>query len=155
MAAKKTKKAVKGPLATGRRPQAQARKQAKGSKTRSAKPVAKKAGVSKPVTAKAVSAKALSAITPLEDRIVVTVNGPSETTAGGIIIPGSVASRPSRGTVLAKGRGKRNKKGQLRPLEVEVGDEVLFGEYAGTKLTLEGDEVLILREEEILGLVEK
>jgi chaperonin GroES len=98
------------------------------------------------------SASARAMITPLDDRLVVSVEGPSETTAGGIIIPGTVMARPSRGKVLAKGRGRRNKKGQRRPLAVEVGDEVLFAEFAGTKLQLGDEEVLILREDEVLGV---
>ncbi|MGE0526961.1 MAG: co-chaperone GroES [Bdellovibrionales bacterium] len=92
-------------------------------------------------------------ITPLEDRLIVRMEGVSETTAGGIIIPGTVHERPHRGEVLAIGRGRRNKKGQVRPLDVNVGDHVLFPEFAGTKLALEGEEVLILREEEVLGIV--
>jgi chaperonin GroES len=90
---------------------------------------------------------------PLEDRLLVHAEGPSETTAGGIFIPGTAEQRPNRGRVLAKGRGRRNKKGQIRPLDVSVGEFVLFPEFAGTQVTLEGQDLLILREEEVLGVV--
>ncbi len=90
--------------------------------------------------------------TPLDDRIVVAVEEQSEKTAGGIIIPGNVNARPNRGTVLAKGRGRRGKKGVIRPLDVNVGDHVLFPEFAGTKIQIDGAEFLILREEDLLGV---
>jgi chaperonin GroES len=91
-------------------------------------------------------------LTPLDDRILISVEGASEVTAGGIIIPGTVAQRPNRGKVLATGRGRRSKKGQLRPLDVNVGDTVLYPEHAGTPVTLQGAEFLILREEDVLGI---
>ncbi len=95
-----------------------------------------------------------NALTPLDDRILVSVEGPAETTAGGIIIPGSVTmERPNRGKVIASGRGRRNKKGKVRPLDVGVGDTVLFTDYAGTKVEIEGQELLILREEDVLAIV--
>ena len=106
---------------------------------------------SKKVTLKA--ATVTSVITPLDDRVVVAPQPAEEVTAGGLIIPGTIDSRPSRGTVLAKGRGRRTKKGAFLPLDVNVGDEVLFGEFAGTKLTVAGNEILILREEDLLGIV--
>lgn len=130
-----------------------------------AKPAPKKKIVKKAVkTAKAVakrpapSAKPVKAakinfsLIPLDDRVLVAAEGPSETTAGGIIIPGNAAQRPNRGRVLAAGRGKRNKKGQVRPLDVNVGDMVLYPEFSGTAITLNGEEFLILREEEVLGV---
>ncbi len=123
------------------------------------KPVAKKAVSKKaaPKKAKPVAAtkavKKWSTLTPLDDRLLVAVDGPAEKTAGGIIIPGTVAERPEQGTIVASGRGRRNKKGQVRPLDVGVGDKVLFAKYAGTKVELEGTELLILREEEVLGIV--
>lgn len=132
-------------------------------KMKSAKPVAKSAASAKS-SAKASPAKNTRAsvpavkfnsksLTPLDDRLLVTVEAPAETTAGGIIIPGTMSERPSRGTVVASGRGRRGKKGNLRPLDVEVGDTVLFGEYAGMKIEIDGQELLILREEEVLGIV--
>jgi chaperonin GroES len=93
------------------------------------------------------------AFKPIEDRVLIAVQEASETTAGGIIIPGNVESRPSQGTVLAKGPGRRGKKGQIRPLDVNVGDLVLFPEYAGSKIQIAGDDFLILREDELLGIV--
>lgn len=89
---------------------------------------------------------------PLDDRIIISVEQMAEKTAGGIIIPGSVSERPSRGTVLATGPGRRNKKGVVRPLDVNVGDTVLFPQYAGQKIEIGADEFLILREEEVLGI---
>jgi chaperonin GroES len=92
-------------------------------------------------------------ISPLQDRLVVSVSEPRTKTAGGIIIPGTVATQSNKGKVLAVGPGARTKKGQLRPPDVRVGDEVLYSEHAGTKLAVQGQEVLILREEEILGIL--
>lgn len=92
-------------------------------------------------------------IAPLADRILVAVEGESETTAGGLYIPATASDRPHRGKVLALGPGRRNKKGQIRPLDVQTGDTVLFEEYSGTNVTIEGVECLILREEEVLGIV--
>ncbi len=89
---------------------------------------------------------------PLDDRIIISVEPMAEKTAGGIIIPGSVSERPSRGTVLATGPGRRNKKGVVRPLDVNVGDTVLFPQFAGQKIEIGADEFLILREEEVLGI---
>lgn len=94
-----------------------------------------------------------SRFAPLDDRIVISPEKMSEVTAGGIIIPGSRDERPNRGTVLAKGPGRRSKKGVIRPLDVNVGDRVLFPEFAGTKIQIDGDEFLILREEDLLGIV--
>ncbi len=93
------------------------------------------------------------ALTPLEDRVVVMVHGPAEKTAGGIIIPGTVSERPNQGKILAVGRGRRNKKGHVRPLDVSVGQDILFPQFAGTPIQLDGEEYLILREEEVLGIV--
>lgn len=128
-------------------------------KKKSAKPAPKKAA-KKTTAQKTVSKSApkLAAIPaksliPLEDRLLVSVEGPSETTAGGIIIPGTVSERPNRGRVLASGRGRRNKKGSVRPLDVSVGDTVLFSSYAGTKVEIGGEELLILREEDVLAIV--
>lgn len=93
-------------------------------------------------------------LSPLDDRILVIVEGASDVTAGGIIIPGTAtAEKPNRGEVVAKGPGRRSKKGSVRPLDVQVGDQVLFPQYAGTKITIEEQECLILREEDLLGIV--
>jgi len=92
-------------------------------------------------------------ISPLEDRVIVRPDQRPDMTAGGLFIPGTAdTGRPVRGQVLAAGRGRRNKKGQLRPLDVEVGDRVVYAEWAGTSAEIGGLEVLILREDEILAI---
>ncbi len=93
-------------------------------------------------------------LTPLEDRIVVRIAISDEKTAGGLYIPGTVTSQPDRGQVLAKGPGRRDKKGRLRPLDVEVGDTVVFPQYTGTKISISGEDFLIMREDDVLGVVE-
>lgn len=109
----------------------------------------KTAPMKKPSSLSAIPSKM---ITPLDDRIIVAVDQMPEKTQGGIIIPGVVAERPNRGTVMAAGPGRRNKKGVVRPLDVNVGDVVLFPQYAGQKIEIGANEFLILREEEILGI---
>ena len=132
-------------------------------KATKAKKSAKKAAPKK-VAAKKTATKAKPAvktpttnwekhITPLDDRMIVAPEAQATMTAGGIIIPSSVNDRPVRGKVLATGRGRRNKKGQLRPLGVKVGDQVMYAEWSGTKIEVSGQEVLILREEDVLGIV--
>jgi chaperonin GroES len=76
------------------------------------------------------------------------------TSAGGIVIPDSAAEKPIQGEVLAIGRGKLLDNGEVRPLDVKVGDRVLFGKYSGTEVKLAGDEFLVMREEDIMGIVE-
>ena len=93
-------------------------------------------------------------IRPLQDRVVVKRMPEETTSAGGIVIPDSATEKPSRGEVLAVGNGKVNSNGDVRPLDVKVGDKVLFGKYAGTEVKVDGDEVLIMREEDILGVLE-
>jgi chaperonin GroES len=112
--------------------------------------------VAKKVVAKAAQGRqsgVTAFLTPLDDRVVIAPTVAGNKTAGGLIIPDSATQKPIRGTVLAKGRGHRNKKGKLRPLDVNVGDEVLFAEFAGTKITFDGNEFLILREADVLGVV--
>lgn len=93
-------------------------------------------------------------IRPLQDRVVVKRMPEETTSAGGIVIPDSATEKPSRGEVLAVGGGKVNSNGDVRPLDVKVGDKVLFGKYAGTEVKVDGEEVLIMREEDILGVFE-
>jgi len=93
-------------------------------------------------------------IRPLQDRVVVKRMEEERTSAGGIVIPDSATEKPSRGEVLAVGNGKVTSNGDVRPLDVKAGDQVLFGKYAGTEIKLDGDEVLIMREEDILGVFE-
>ena len=92
--------------------------------------------------------------TPLHDRIVVRRVEEAETTRGGIIIPDSAKDKPQEGEIIAVGRGKSNDEGKVFPLAVKEGDRVLFGKYAGTEIKLEGEEHLILREEDVLGVIE-
>lgn len=120
----------------------------------------KAASVKKPVVAgkskSMPSATALAnALRPLADRLLIFVEAAPEKTAGGLYIPTtSAGERPTKGKVIAKGTGLRNKKGQVRPLDVAVGDAVLFPDYAGTKLVLEGTELLMIHEAEVLGIAE-
>jgi chaperonin GroES len=89
-------------------------------------------------------------LTPLHDRVIVKRIEEKETVKGGIIIPDSAKEKPMEGEVIAVGSGKREK-GELIPLDVKPGDRVLFGKYGGTEIKLDGEEFLILREEEILA----
>ena len=93
-------------------------------------------------------------IRPLHDRILVKRLDAEQKTKGGIIIPDSAKEKPIEATVIAVGNGRTNDKGEVRPLEVKAGDRVLFGKYSGTEVKIDGEEHLILREEEILGVVE-
>jgi chaperonin GroES len=91
---------------------------------------------------------------PLNDRVVVKRTEEEERTAGGIIIPDSAKEKPIQGEVLAVGSGKLGEDGTRRPLDVKAGDRVLFGKYAGTDIKVEGDELLIMREDDILAVIE-
>lgn len=93
-------------------------------------------------------------IRPLQDRVVVKRMEEATTSAGGILIPDSATEKPSRGEVIAVGNGKVNSNGDVRPLDVKAGDQILFGKYAGTEIKIDGEEVLIMREEDILGVFE-
>lgn len=94
-------------------------------------------------------------IRPLQDRVIVKRVAEEEKTKGGIIIPDSAKEKPIEGQVIAVGRGKVLEDGSIRELDVKKGDRVLFGKYAGTEVKLEGEEHLILREDDILGVIEK
>jgi chaperonin GroES len=91
---------------------------------------------------------------PLHDRVLVRRIDADEKTAGGIIIPDTAKEKPQRGEVLAVGAGTRNDKGELVALDVKVGDEVLFGKWSGTEVKIDGEDLLILKESDILGVVE-
>ncbi len=93
-------------------------------------------------------------IRPLQDRIIVRRVDEEETTKGGIIIPDSAKEKPQEGKVIAVGKGKLNEDGKLQPLDVKKGDKVLFSKYAGTEINIEGVEHLIIREDDVLGVVE-
>lgn len=93
-------------------------------------------------------------IRPLHDRIVVKRIEPTHTSAGGIVIPDSAAERPDQGEVIAVGPGKRSSDGALQPMSVKVGERVLFGKYAGQTVKINDEELLVLREDEVLAVVE-
>jgi chaperonin GroES len=94
-------------------------------------------------------------VRPLQDRILVKRLEEEEKTKGGIIIPDSAKEKPVEGEVIAVGGGKVTDKGEVRPLAVKKGDRVLFGKYSGTEIKIEGVEHLILREDEVLGVIER
>ena len=93
-------------------------------------------------------------IRPLHDRIVVRRMEDERTSAGGIVIPDSAAEKPIQGEVLAVGNGKIMDNGDTRGLDVKVGDKVLFGKYSGTEVKIDGEELLVMREEDVMGVVE-
>lgn len=92
-------------------------------------------------------------VRPLHDRILVRRMTEEETTAGGIIIPDSAKEKPQKGKVVATGKGRVTEDGKVLPLEVKSGDSILFGKYSGTELKLEGEEFLMMREEDVLGVL--
>ncbi len=94
-------------------------------------------------------------IRPLQDRIIVKRVQEEEKTKGGIIIPDSAKEKPQRGEIVAAGPGKKNETGKLQPLDVKKGDKVLFSKYAGTEIKIDGEELLIMREDDIMGVIEK
>jgi len=91
-------------------------------------------------------------VTPLNDRILVKRVEEEEKTAGGIFIPDSAKEKPQKGEIVAAGKGKTSDEGTRIPLEVKVGDKILFGKYSGTELKLEGTEYIMMREEDVLGI---
>ena len=98
---------------------------------------------------------AATTFTPLHDRILVRRLEEGETVRGGIIIPDSAKEKPQEGEVIAVGKGKSNDEGKTFPLDVKSGDKILFGKYSGTEIKIDGEEFLIMREEEVLGIVKK
>ena len=94
-------------------------------------------------------------IRPLQDRVIVQRIEEEEKTKGGLIIPDTAKEKPQEGKIVAVGKGKLNDDGKITPLEVKVNDRVLFGKYAGTEINIDGEEHLIMREEDILGVIEK
>lgn len=93
-------------------------------------------------------------IRPLHDRVIVKRLEEERKTAGGIVIPDSATEKPSRGKVLAVGKGKILDNGEARPLDIKVDDTVLFGKYSGTEVKIEDEDVLVMREEDIMGVIE-
>jgi chaperonin GroES len=92
---------------------------------------------------------------PLHDRVVVKRVTADQKTAGGIIIPDTAAEKPSEGEVLAVGPGGRDESGKLTPIDVKVGDRVLFGKWSGTEVKIDGDDLLIMKESDIMGVISK
>lgn len=93
-------------------------------------------------------------VRPLHDRILIKRIEEKETVKGGIIIPDSAKEKPQEGEVVAAGNGKKTEEGKIIPLDVKKGDRILFGKYGGTEIKIEGEEYLILREDEVLGIIE-
>jgi len=94
-------------------------------------------------------------IRPLQDRIIVKRLEEEEKTKGGIIIPDTAKEKPIEGKIIAVGKGKKTEDGKIIPLDVKVGDKVLFSKYGGTDIKIDGEEYLIMREDDILGVIEK
>lgn len=90
---------------------------------------------------------------PLHDRVLVRRVEAEAKTAGGIIIPDTAQEKPQEGEVVAAGSGAKNEKGEITPLDVKAGDRILFGKWSGTEVTLEGEELLIMKESDILGII--
>ena len=96
----------------------------------------------------------MSNIRPLHDRVVIRRVEEETKTAGGILLPGSAAEKPSQGEVLAVGNGQINENGVVRALDIKVGDKVLFGQYAGSTVKVDGEELLIMKESDIFAVIE-
>jgi len=93
-------------------------------------------------------------IRPLHDRVILKRMEEETTSAGGIVIPDTATEKPMRGKVVAVGNGKRLENGDVVPLDVKVGDSVLFGKYSGTEVKVNGEDLLVMREEDIMGVIE-
>ena len=108
------------------------------------------------MTAQATAAKGASEVKmrPLHDRVIVRRLEEERKTAGGIVIPDTAKEKPIQGEVVAVGKGKILENGEVRPLDVKAGDKVLFGKYSGTEVKVGNEELLVMREEDIMGVVE-
>ena len=93
-------------------------------------------------------------IRPLHDRVIVKRIEEERKSAGGIVIPDTAAEKPDQGEIVAVGKGKKDDNGKLIPIDVKVGDKVLFGKYGGTEVKVDGDDVLVMREEDIMAVIE-
>jgi len=91
---------------------------------------------------------------PLHDRVLVRRLDEEETTAGGIIIPDTAKEKPMEGEIIAAGAGAKNEKGEVAPLDVKAGDRILFGKWSGTEVKIDGEDLLIMKESDILGIIE-
>jgi chaperonin GroES len=94
-------------------------------------------------------------IRPLHDRVIVKREDEERKSPGGIVIPDTAAEKPIRGKVIAVGKGKVLENGQVRPLDLKVGDKILFGKYGGNEVKVDGEELLVLREEDVMAVIEK
>jgi len=94
-------------------------------------------------------------IRPLHDRVLVKRLEEERTTAGGIVIPDSATEKPIRGKVMAVGKGKILEDGTVRPLDVKVGDQVLFGKYSGTEVKIDDEELLVMREDDVMAIIKE
>jgi chaperonin GroES len=99
------------------------------------------------------TASVATSFTPLHDRILVRRVEETESIRGGIIIPDTAKEKPQEGEVISVGKGKSNDEGKVFPLDVKVGERILFGKYSGTEIKIDGEEFLIMREEEVLGIL--
>ena len=93
-------------------------------------------------------------IRPLHDRVIVKRLEEERTSPGGIVIPDSAAEKPVQGKIVAVGKGKILEDGNVRPLDVKVGDKILFGKYSGTEVKIDGEELLVMREEDVMAVIE-
>ena len=94
-------------------------------------------------------------IRPLQDRVIVKrIEEEAEKTKGGIIIPDTAKEKPQQGKIIAAGKGKVNDDGKLTPLDVKVGDRILFGKYSGSEIKLDGEDLLIMKESDVMGVIE-
>jgi chaperonin GroES len=93
-------------------------------------------------------------IRPLHDRVIVKRLEEERTSSGGIVIPDTAAEKPMKGQVMAAGPGKLSDEGRLRPLDVKAGDKVLFGKYSGTEVKVDGQDLVVMREDDIMGIIE-
>jgi len=91
---------------------------------------------------------------PLHDRVIVKRKEEERTSPGGIVIPDTAAEKPVRGEVIAAGNGKILENGEVRPLDVKVGDQILFGKYSGTEVKVEGEDLLVMREDDIMAVIQ-
>ncbi len=94
-------------------------------------------------------------VRPLHDRVLIKRVEEETKTAGGIVLPGTAAEKPSRGNVIAVGQGKLLENGDIRPLDVKVGNQVLFGKYSGSEVKVDGEDYIIMREDEIMAVIEE
>lgn len=108
------------------------------------------------MTAQAIASKAATEvkIRPLHDRVIVRRLEEERRTAGGIVIPDTAKEKPIQGEVVAAGKGKLLENGDIRPLDVKVGDKVLFGKYSGTEVKVEGEDLLVMREDDVMAVIE-